>query len=32
VLRLVGGRFDGVETAKVMARLYVAARVYVNFF
>lgn len=33
VRRLVGyGRFDGIETAKVMARLYVAARLHVNFF
>src|SRR5262245_5264148 len=33
VRRLVGyGRFDGVETARVMARLYAAARQYVNFF
>lgn len=33
VRRLVGyGRFDGVETAKVMARLYAAARLHVNFF
>src|SRR5262249_54444514 len=33
VRRLVGyGRFDGVESAKVMARLYAAARLYVNFF
>ena len=33
VRRLVGyGRFDGVETAQVMARLYAAARLYVNFF
>ena len=33
VRRLVGyGRFDGVETAKVLARLYAAARLYVNFF
>jgi hypothetical protein len=33
VRRLVGyGRFDGIETAKVMARLYAAARLYVNFF
>jgi hypothetical protein len=33
VRRLVGyGRFDGVETARVMARLYAAARLYVNFF
>ena len=31
--RLVGyGRFDGVETARVMARLYAAARLLVNFF
>ena len=26
------GRFDGVETARVMARLYAAAQLYVNFF
>jgi hypothetical protein len=26
------GRFDGAETARVMARLYAAARLYVNFF
>lgn len=33
VRRLVGyGRFDGIETAKVMARLYAAARLHVNFF
>jgi hypothetical protein len=33
VRRLVGyGRFDGIETARVMARLYAAARLYVNFF
>src|ERR1700742_2072312 len=33
VRRLVGyGRFDGVETARVMGRLYAAARLYVNFF
>ena len=33
VRRLVGyGRFDGVETAQVMARLYAAARLHVNFF
>jgi len=33
VRRLVGyGRFDGVETARVMARLYTAARLHVNFF
>jgi hypothetical protein len=33
VRRLVGyGRFDGIDTAKVMARLYAAARLYVNFF
>jgi hypothetical protein len=32
VRRLVGyGRFEGVETAQVMARLYAAARLYVNF-
>jgi hypothetical protein len=27
-----GLRFDGVETACVMGRLYAAARLYVNFF
>jgi hypothetical protein len=33
VRRLVGyGRFDGIESAKAMARLYAAARLYVNFF
>src|ERR1700752_2857272 len=33
VRRLTGyGRFDGIETARVMARLYAAARLYVNFF
>jgi hypothetical protein len=33
VRRLMGyGRFDGVETTRVMARLYAAARLYVNFF
>ena len=33
VRRLMGyGRFNGVETARVMARLYAAARLYVNFF
>jgi len=33
VRRLMGyGRFDGVETARVIARLYAAARLYVNFF
>jgi hypothetical protein len=33
VRRLVGyGRLEGVETAQVMARLYAAARLYVNFF
>ena len=33
VRRLVGyGRFDGGETARVMARLYAAARLLVNFF
>lgn len=33
VRRLIGyGRFDGVETAQVMARLYAAARLHVNFF
>src|SRR5205814_164648 len=26
------GRFDGAETARIMARLYAAARLYVNFF
>jgi hypothetical protein len=26
------GRFDGIETARVMARLYAAARLHVNFF
>jgi hypothetical protein len=26
------GRFNGAETARVMARLYAAARLYVNFF
>jgi hypothetical protein len=26
------GRFDGLETARVMSRLYAAARLYVNFF
>jgi hypothetical protein len=26
------GRFDGTETARVMAQLYAAARLYVNFF
>src|SRR3954451_14005769 len=26
------GRFDGAETARVMARLYASARLYVNFF
>jgi hypothetical protein len=25
------GRLDGVETARVMGRLYAAARLYVNF-
>jgi hypothetical protein len=25
-------RFDGVETARVMTRLYASARLYVNFF
>ena len=31
--RLMGyGRFDGIETARVMARLYAAARLHVNFF
>src|SRR5436190_23888904 len=33
VRRLIGyGRFDGAETARIMARLYAAARLYVNFF
>jgi Integrase core domain len=33
VRRLMGyGRFDGVETARVMGGLYAAARLYVNFF
>jgi hypothetical protein len=33
VRRLIGyGRFDGIEAAKVMARLYAAARLHVNFF
>ena len=33
VRRLTGyGRFDGAETTRVMARLYAAARLYVNFF
>jgi hypothetical protein len=33
VRRLMGyGRFDGAETARVMGRLYAAARLYVNFF
>src|ERR1700726_1096385 len=33
VRRLMGyGRFDGVETGRMMARLYAAARLYVNFF
>ena len=33
VRRLVGyGRFDGVESAQVLATLYAAARFYVNFF
>ncbi len=33
VRRLMGyGRFEGVETARAMARLYAAARLYVNFF
>lgn len=32
VRRLMGyGRFEGVETARVMARLYAAARLYINF-
>jgi hypothetical protein len=33
VRRLMGyGRFDGVETARVITRLYAAARLYINFF
>jgi hypothetical protein len=33
VRRLMGyGRFDGLETARVIGRLYAAARLYVNFF
>jgi Integrase core domain len=33
VRRLMGyGRFEGLETARVMGRLYAAARLYVNFF
>jgi hypothetical protein len=33
VRRLMGyGRFDGVEAARMMGRLYAAARLYVNFF
>jgi hypothetical protein len=33
VRRLVGyGRFEGIEAAQCMARLYAAARLYVNFF
>jgi hypothetical protein len=33
VRRLMGyGRFDGVEAARVITRLYTAARLYVNFF
>jgi Integrase core domain len=33
VRRLIGyGRFDGADTAGVMARLYAAARLYINFF
>src|SRR5262245_30273845 len=33
VRRLVGyGRFESVESAKALARLYAAARLYVNFF
>jgi len=33
VRRLMGyGRFDGIETARVMGRLYAGARLYVNFF
>ena len=31
--RLVGyGRFEGIEAARVLARLYAAARLYINFF
>jgi hypothetical protein len=33
VRRLVGyGRFEGIETARVLARLYAASRLHVNFF
>ncbi len=33
VRRLVGyGRFEGIETARALARLYAAARLHVNFF
>ena len=33
VRRLMGyGRFDGIETTQMMARLYAAARLHVNFF
>jgi hypothetical protein len=33
VRRLMGyGRFEGVETARIVGRLYAAARLYVNFF
>jgi Integrase core domain len=33
VRRLVGyARFDGIDTARLMARLYAAARLHVNFF
>jgi Integrase core domain len=33
VRRLMGyGRFDGADTARVMAHLYAAARLYINFF
>jgi hypothetical protein len=33
VRRLMGyGRFDGADTARVMFRLYAAARLYINFF
>src|SRR3982074_940366 len=33
VRRLVGyGRLEGIEAAQAMARLYAAARLYVNFF
>jgi hypothetical protein len=33
VRRLVGyGRFEGVEAARALGRLYAAARLYINFF